>query len=409
MNKQRWFLRLVIAALYLSAFEALFRGIVRNISPSLEIFPVVIFEFVIYCIPLLFSWYGSYDRRFVLFLSIIVFLIILYPWRIQGDLLSYLLGFKFYFSCLFYIPIIKYLSKYDGFDKTFLKHFSFILKAYIVWEIIELLSANYAPSIELWMKSFMFNFDAMRETMDVPGYEGLGRPIGMGLDYQTGALAIATFCVICLLQKRYILYSLSLILSYMAFMRTWFVAVLFTSILITFRRISLRNVWWILLITPVFFGLYFKMSDHFDDYIRQFGEGGSGGIILDLFLNDGWFLFVNGGFFPNGFVRLGYSSIFGIPTGEIPHEFLINEVAILRMHYEIGGIATLMWLTIMYSPILKKFTFRMNDYTTILFFSSIGFIHHLTMFKPIMFIFFIFCSVQAYHKHALPKAFNAVS
>lgn len=411
MNKQRWFLRLVIAALYLSAFEALLRGMVRSVAPGLEIFVVVIFEFIIFGVPVLFAWYGSLDRRFYFLLGVIFFLVVLYPFRIQGDLLSYLLEFKFYFVCLFYIPIIKYLSKFPGFEEAFLKHFFYILTAYALWEAVELLSAYVAPNIELMMKRFMFNFDTMEAEMTAPGHPigGFGRPIGLGLDYQTGALAIAIYCVICLLQERYVLYSLGLILGYMTFMRTWFVAALTASILIMIRRMSLRNLGWILFILLFLAGLYFKMTEHFNDYIRQFGEGGSGGIILDLFLNDGWFLFVNGGFFPNGFVRLGYSPIFGSALAELPPQFLINEVAMLRMHYEMGGIATLMWFMIMYHPLLKRgITFFRNDYLIILFMSLIGFTHHLTIFKPFMFIFFIFCSIQSYRKQKLPNMFDAV-
>lgn len=394
-TRQRWFYRFVIAAIYLSALDSLLRGMARTVSPTLEILVVGLTQPLIYVPPLLFAWYGTHDRRFVLLLAVVVFLILSSPLRIQGDLLSYLLGFKLYFACLFYIPIIKYLSKSPAFERAFLKHMFRILIAYSIWAAVELVSTIYVPAIALRMKSF-----ALSEEQAM----GLGRPIGMALDYQTGAFAVAVFCVLLLLQKRYVWYSLLLGLSFFLGLRTWFFAAFVTSALVMGTRASIGKTIWIIGGAVLFAGFYLAARNYIESYLVVFGgEGSSGQIIYDLFISDGWFLFTHGGLLPNGFLRVGASPIFGEMTDIVPHQFFVNEIAILRMHYEMGGIVTLMWLVIMYFPFLSRgLTFYRNQYMVILFFSSIGFVHHLTVLKPFILIFLIFCSIQTFLKQELP-------
>ena len=395
MTKQRLFYGLVIAALYLSALENLLRGMVRAVAPALEILVVLAFEPWIYVAPLFLAWYGIHDRRFVLLLGSIILLVLFYPLRIQGDPLSYMLGFKLYFACLFYIPIIRYLSKFPGFEEAFLKHFACILTAFAVWGAMELFSTIFMPDIALRIKSL-----ALLEEQQMQ----LSRPIGMALDFQTGALAVAIYCIVLLLKKQYVWFSLLFALSYLLGMRQWFAATVLTFALVLATRLNVRKPFWIIFVATSLAGIYVGIAENLESYLRAFTvEGSSGQIILERFLSDGWFLVTEGGIFPNGFLRLGYSPIFGEATADFPQQYLFNEIGLLRMHYELGGIVTLTWLAIMYYPFLSQtFTFHKNHYMVILFLSSIGFVHYLTILKPFILIFLIFCSIQAILKQELP-------
>lgn len=232
----------------------------------------------------------------------------------------------------------------------------------------------------------------------------LSRPIGMALDFQTGALAVAILCIVLLLKKQYVWFSLLFILSYLLGMRQWFVATVLTSALVVATRLTVRKPFWISFVAVSVAGIYVGIAEDLESYVRAFtAEGSSGQIILERFLSDGWFLVTEGGVFPNGFLRVGYSPIFGEATADFPQQFLFNEVGLLRMHYELGGIVTLAWLAIVYYPFLSRgVTFYKNHYMLILFLSSISFVHYLSILKPFVLIFLIFCSIQAILKQELP-------
>ena len=110
--------------------------------------------------------------------------------------------------------------------------------------------------------------------------------------------------------------------------------------LIGLKEMRVRKPLWMLFTAGFLVGLYFAIQDPLESYMLAFTSEGSGGRIFELLLNDGWFLFTDGGLLPNGFVRLGNSPIFGEATASVSQQFLANEVAILRIHFQMGGIAT---------------------------------------------------------------------
>lgn len=394
-GKHFWFHAMTIGALYIGAFEPVVRGIVRAISPTFELVSAVALQAVIYMPPLLFAWYGLHDRRFVLLLATVAFLILFYPFRVHGDLLSYFLGFKLYFALFFYLPVIKYLSKLEDFEIRFLKHVSYILSTYVTWEIAELIGSLYVPSLALWLKQF-----AVAEEQQLI----LGRVLGMAFDYQTGALAVSLSALMLLLRQRYVSCAVLLGVSFMVGLRTWFFATIITSAIVILTRRGVGRIFWILFLIVLAVAGYLLLQGTFESYMSAFSEGRSGALILALLLRDGWFLFTQGGLIPNGFVQMGYSPIFGEQGNDVPEQFMVNEVGILRMHYEMGGIVTLSWLALLYYPFLSRgLVFYKNHYMIISFLTMFGFLHHLTMMRPFVFMFLIFCSVQATRTWQLPR------
>ena len=385
-QKYTLFYYLVISVVYISGFEQLIRGVFRNISPPLEL-PIVLFiHFVVFIIPLTICWYGSVDKRFVVVLLLILFITLLFPVRKFGNVVTYFFGFKLYFGCLLYIPILKYLSKDSRFENNFMKHFIILAGIYSAWVFVEMVTTVYYPDIALMMKSFSpkVKFQWM-----------LGRPIGLSLDLQTGAFVVACLSLISFLKKRYIwtlvLFSLSLLIN----MRTWAAALIMVLGMLLLLRINTKLLFSLALFIPVCIKFPSLLSIGHYKNVFMF-KNPSWVIIWDTFLKDGWFLITDGGLFPNGFIKLYRSTVFNIPDLNVPIEIWRNEVALLRVHYQMGAIATVVWLGIFYAPFLKKpFTFYKNDYMILLLFSSIGFIHHLTILKPFILLFLLFCGIQA--------------
>ena len=153
--------------------------------------------------------------------------------------------------------------------------------------------------------------------------------------------------------------------------------------------------------------MLFVLSVYYFDFIYGWFElitfkKGSGPIIIDLLLEDGMYLIREGGLLPSGFIQLWWSPILGHVNQELPEEILRNEVAILTVIFQMGIIGTLLWLAILYVPLFKRGSFLFaNDYKVLLLLSAIGFSHHLTILKPAILIFLLFCGIQAEKKSKL--------
>jgi hypothetical protein len=396
IEKERFFYYFVLSVLYLNGFEMLLRAVLRKVSPSIELFFTIILQFYIFIIPIFICWYGSSDKRFFLAIFLLFYFIMFLPLAKYGDLLSFAMGIKVYLLCFFYIPILKYLSANEKFENKFLKHFIILASFYVVWYVFEILFMQFAPGLSSLMRQF-----ALYEEQQV----AVGRPIGMSFDYQTGALMVSFLCIILFLIKRYIWSFIVLIINLSIGMRTWALAtVLVLFLLFIFRLFFRAKIKYGIFLVCAMVVLSIYNYDHLDYYIKVVTlETGSGGIIIDLFKENVGYLFREGGVFPNGFIKLWSSPIIEQVTQGVPDELAIgNEVAILLVYFQMGLIGTLLWLIILYGPFFKRgSSFLANDFKVLLFLSMLGFIHHLTIVKPMFYIFLLFCGIEIDKKSRL--------
>lgn len=382
IKKTRFFYIFLIFVLYLNSFETLIRGALRQ-AFFLEFAFTSLANFIIYVLPLFLAFMGAVDHRFLLVLGWLIFLIVLFPFRLYGDAVSYFLAFRSFVFLLFYLPIIKYVLKFEGFDRKIFRHILVILWLFVIWGALELLSSIYYPDMALLMKTFAITQEQAQT---------VSRPLGMAMDYQTGAFSVALLCLICLFQGRYVVYGMLLILSGYLEMKTWFLAAVITSALTFLSRFNIRYMLVFALVgVLIFAGLLETLN-----YVAA-GKSGSAKIMLDLFLRDQIFLLNQTGIIiPNGLVRFGGSSLADVGTVGLPEQFAVTEIAILRILFQLGYVGTIWWLYVIYAPLIHKwYNFYKNDYLMLLFYSTVGFIHHETILKPFIFVMLLFFGLQA--------------
>ncbi len=392
ISKYYLFYFFVISSLYLGGFDLLIRGIVRSFFPGGEIAAAILIQSYIYFIPLIFCWQGSIDKRFKLVLVLLLLLVIFLPTYQYGNIISFVLSIKTYILCFFYLPILKYLSKEDKFNVNFIKHFIILASIFAAWSFIEVMSHDYFPSITMFMKSFSERED-LRDSLT-------GRPLGMHFDFITGAAMVSFLCVICFLKKNYLWTILLLLLLFLFLrMKTLSIATFIILTLTFLLNQNMKSITMLILVSCS--GLFLFVEDiiHYFNYI--FIGNKSGSIILDTLYEDGWFLFKEAGIFPNGFIRGTYSML---DSGlmNIPIEFIRAESEILVILFQMGLIATCLWMIIIYYSFFKHdYLSLSNDYKVLLLLSLFTFGHALVITKPFIFIFLIYCGIQAENKTKL--------
>ena len=392
VKKYTLFYYIVISALYISGFEQLIKGIVRRYFPECELAAIILIQSYIYLVPLLFCWNGLIDTRFKLALFLFVFLLFFSPTYKYGNIITLTFAIKTHLLCFCYIPILKYLDNKDNkFKNNLLKHFIILASIFAAWSFVELISCKYFPGFNDFMRSFS-DKEALRNSPS--------RALGMHFDFVTGAIMVSFLSVICFLKKNYIWSFILLALSLFLRLKTWAIATVIVLIIVSLRERIINKLFMLIFILCC--GLLFYeeiIIIYFHEYFRYFFIGNtSGSVILDLFYKDGWVLFKEGGFFPNGFIRETYSII---DTGlkNIPIEFIRVETALLCLLFQMGFIATCIWLIILYYSFFKNdYLSFSNDYKVLLFLSLFSFVHVLTIVKPFMFIFILFCGIQAENK-----------
>jgi hypothetical protein len=393
ISKHHLFYFLVISSLYLAGFDLLIRGIVRSFFPGGEIAAIILIQSYIYLIPLIFCWQGSIDKRFKLALLLLLFLVVSFPIYKYGNIISFIFSIKVYLLCFFYLPILKYLSKNEKFNANFFKHFVILASIFATWSLIEVISLYYFPNINI----FMISFSASEDLRNGLG----GRPLGMQFDFVSGAVMVSFLCVICFLKKNYLwAFLLLLLLSSCIRVKTWTIATIIVLSILLLKKKNIKAITILILISCC--GLLFFQEEAIYYFNYVFKGDGSGPIMLNLLVEDGWFFLKETGILPNGFIREIYSML---DTGltNIPFEVSRVETNILTVLFQMGLIATCIWMIIIYYSFFKHDYFSLsNDYKVLLFLSLFTFVHVTVIIKPFIFIFLLFCGIQAENKTKLP-------
>lgn len=391
-SKTKLYYNFVVSVAYLSAFAALIEGLVK-LSIGGDIYVKIIIQFIIFVCPLFICWFGDINNRFMLSLVLLIYLMALFPLREYGDVITYLQGIKVYFACLFYLPIVSYLSKNTYLSNKLIRHFYIILLVYAAWYVVEITAAYYYKDLAVFMRDL--------STLYVEVGAPLSRPVGMRLDMQGSAAVMAIFVIINLLTKKHVMFILSFMILLMTGWKTQIIAAIIVSMLVMITRYKGNIFRYLLLIIP--FTLISKKAVNVMTGLYQ-GRHISAVVMWERVIEHFDVLVLETGLIPKGLIGLSHNwtAFMSDDVRMIPIQ-MVTEVPMIDLYYQMGAVVFLLWLVVLYYPIFKSpFKIFKNDYMLLLFLTSFGFCHVIGFLTPFVFIYMLFFGCLALKYNKLP-------
>tara|TARA_Y100001968_G_scaffold296094_1_gene304041 strand:- start:31498 stop:32670 length:1173 start_codon:yes stop_codon:yes gene_type:complete len=270
-----------------------------------------------------------------------------------------------------------YIYKNPEKRKLFRKCFMLMIRLIYIWQLIEILSLNFAPGIADIMQSIKQD-----QTM------ASSRAIGIFGDLNTSIFILSLFLIIAFKKSMWIDIILVIPILYLSNIRTWFIASL-----VSILYINLKSMWSSLKklrIRPLL-SIGFTLTIGFVVFytimiiIPQFSDYNQSGRLIILYTTKYFASLIS-----NHFHLFGYGPLDYAGSDNIPIEIQNNEIGWIYVIIELG-IIPLIIIILSYVRSINKLLINNEKISMILFlYLFVGMLHHHTFVGNICCIFSIF-------------------
>lgn len=401
-SKTSLYYKHLIIAIYLSAFEMIVRGILRQYG--LEFVAIGAIQGWVYLVPIFLriifpikDVLNPKSFKILVLVQLFYVLLVVAPHNITNGTYSLLFkGIKnFYLPLVIYYGIFSYLTTTDHqFERKFLSHIfkiGIIAGLFTSLEVVLLVTGKGAFFLS-YIRQASINFQQAE-------LEGI-RPVGLFLGHHMSALFFALLAVLSLGLRLRIMRLSPTLLFYFFFIsllitttKTFIIAFIvyyFLSVLVSYNINRYLKAFALVGFFAVFVGIV-----HFQWYrdinYSLFDQSKSKLRMVDKFDELEWFL--ENSVLPNGFLPEGLGEEENIYVDPIYED---GEIYAYKLAYRIGIVGFLMYFFTVFWPLCTLRIRRMilNPYSAAFFVCAFGFLHYLPMFILINFSVLIFASTM---------------